>query len=695
MRRAGRVTLRVVALPAAVAVLLAASGWLYLLEPSVRLSGPVVGDALPLDELARHSAVPLPVFVGVWACAAVALAGLARVLALGRLTAALLLGLLVGGWSYATTAVSILVVRQIPAESAFRDAATLRAVLVPAVLASLAAALLAPGGAEHGRLRLVLAWLTAAAGAVGVLDSILPEHSHTLVATLAPSARPLASALVAPFGLALLYLARGLARGSRRAWQLALWLLVGSTLLHLAHSDYGALATGGLAACLLARRGDFRVVGDPSTRLPLVLRGVLLAAAVFVYGGAALWANRLAADQPFSLSFALHETLAALTGRRLGSHDHLAGPFGSWFGPSVFALGLVAAAAFVSSWLAPWRFRLDGDERNRLLAREVVSSWGSDTLAPFVLRADKSYFFGEGERSLVAYRVVNGVAVVSGDPLGPPDDLDALVAAFIEHARSRGWRICILGASERCLELYHRHGLRSLYHGDEAVLDVAAFSLEGRAIRKVRQSVSRLRQAGFSAQVLTAAEVDGELREELERIKREWRGDAPDRGYAMAADALFNRWSPDDSVFVVGRSADGRPQGFLHFAVARAGRALSLSTMPRRRDTPNGFNEWLVCEAVAYAREHGFERISLNFAPFAALLAPEATLSRAQRVQRRALLAMKGHFQLDNLLLFNRKFLPLWQKRFVVFEHRRDLPRVGIAALAAEAYLPFAGRRPA
>ena len=115
--------------------------------------------------------------------------------------------------------------------------------------------------------------------------------------------------------------------------------------------------------------------------------------------------------------------------------------------------------------------------------------------------------------------------------------------------------------------------------------------------------------------------------------------------------------------------------------------------MPRLRSTPNGFNEWLISTAIAWARGHGFERVSLNFAPFAALLAPEAELSALQEVQRRALLALKGHFQLDNLLLFNRKFFPCWVRRFVVYERRLDLPRVGIAALAAEAYLPFAGTR--
>ena len=160
----------------------------------------------------------------------------------------------------------------------------------------------------------------------------------------------------------------------------------------------------------------------------------------------------------------------------------------------------------------------------------------------------------------------------------------------------------------------------------------------------------------------------------------------------MALDALFSL-GDDEAVFVVGFDRDGRACGFLHFAVAPAASALSLSSMPRLRSTPNGFNEWLICETVAWARTRGIERVSLNFAPFAALLAPEADLSALEEVQRRALLSLKGHFQLDNLLAFNRKFFPSWERRFVVYERRRDLPRVGVAALAAEAYLPFQSAR--
>jgi lysyl-tRNA synthetase class 2 len=178
------------------------------------------------------------------------------------------------------------------------------------------------------------------------------------------------------------------------------------------------------------------------------------------------------------------------------------------------------------------------------------------------------------------------------------------------------------------------------------------------------------------------------MRTELETIARVWRGDAPERGFVMSLDALFQP-GDDDAVFVIGVDRDGRPKGFLHFAVSRAGAALSLSSMPRFRDVPNGFTEWLICESIAWARLRGFRRVSLNFSPFAALLGPDAQLTAAQRLEAATLRRLKGWFQLDSLLLFNRKFFPAWQRRFVVYERRRDLPRVGVAALAAEAYLPF------
>src|SRR5439155_17717550 len=186
--------------------------------------------------------------------------------------------------------------------------------------------------------------------------------------------------------------------------------------------------------------------------------------------------------------------------------------------------------------LAPWRYRLGQQTRQRETARALVAKWGADTLAPFALRADKSYFFSEDQRAFLAYRVVGGVAVVSGDPIGPPAEFDRLVARFIAFAHERDWRIAILGACEHCLGVYRAHGLHALYHGDEAVVETAEFSLEGRPIRKVRQSVHRLERAGHRAEVLRPSELGPELRGQLEDVARAWRGAQPERGFVMALD---------------------------------------------------------------------------------------------------------------------------------------------------------------
>ena len=693
MRRRALALARVtVAVPLMLAVVAASTGWLYAIGPHAPLPGPRIGDGLPLDELSKRASVPLLAFVGVWVIAALLLGLLARFARVERLTAALLLALGVGAWSYLVTGVSILVIRQVPAEAAFHAASHRHAVYLAAALAGLAGALLGRSrDGSRSRWPLVLAAFVAVAGALDVLDAILPVHRTSLLERLAPAAvHPLASALAAPVGIVLMLLARGLARRKRRAWQVAVGLLLGSTVLHIFHGmGMGATFTGLIAIALVARRRDFGAAGDPSDQPRVLLRAGLLVLGIYAYGAAALWMNRIMADRPFTLPFSLSETSRALVGLSLvHGQRHLSGDFASWFPASVLILGVAAAILVLVAWLAPWRYRLRQEARERELARELVSAHGEDTLAPFALRADKSYFFGESERAFLAYRVVGGVAIVSGDPIGPTDELEELLARFVEFAHARDWRVAILGASDRFLDLYRARGLQALYHGDEAVVETASFSLEGRAIRKVRQSVHRLEKAGYTVRVATPRELPDELRDELEAVARAWRGSAPERGFAMALDALF-RLDGDDAVFVIGLGPDGAAAGFLHFAVTPAAKALSLSTMPRLRSVPNGFTEWLVCAAVEWARANGYERVSLNFSPFAALLGGEAPLSTAQRLQRHALRGMKGHFQLDNLLLFNRKFFPEWQPRFVVYERRLDLPRVGIAALAAESYLPF------
>jgi lysyl-tRNA synthetase class 2 len=252
-------------------------------------------------------------------------------------------------------------------------------------------------------------------------------------------------------------------------------------------------------------------------------------------------------------------------------------------------------------------------------------------------------------------------------------------------ADARGLHIAAIGVGERLLPLWKQLGVRSLYLGDEAVVEAQAFSLDGRPIRKVRQSVTRLEKQGYRATLHELRELSEADLLGLEDVSSLWRGGTNERGFAMSLDAL-RREDHGDSLVVLGRDADGRIRGFLHFAPAYGRPAVSLSLMRRDPGTPNGLTEFLVARGLEQLRERGVEEASLNFAAFARCIHdPRGPL---QRLLGRGLLLADSFFQIERLYRFNAKFFPRWEPRYLLFERALGLPRVGLAAMWAEGQLP-------
>jgi lysylphosphatidylglycerol synthetase-like protein (DUF2156 family) len=229
--------------------------------------------------------------------------------------------------------------------------------------------------------------------------------------------------------------------------------------------------------------------------------------------------------------------------------------------------------------------------------------------------------------------------------------------------------------------------------GEEAVLSPRDFSLEGRAIRKVRQSVSRLDKAGYTFRIVAADEVAPSLEAELEEVSASWRRGGPERGFSMAIDDLHI----PGTVLALAEDADGRVGGFLHLAPSPAGGGWSLSAMRRRPDAPNGLTEFLVVETLAWARETGASELSLNFCALTDFLSPDRVKTPVRRAVRRGILLADNMFQLERLYSFNRKFFPEWRRRYICVERLTDLPAVGLAYLHAESLLvppgPWTRRR--
>jgi lysyl-tRNA synthetase class 2 len=527
----------------------------------------------------------------------------------------------------------------------------------------------------------VAAALAVLAGTLNLVSALLPVERDRmrLLNDLVPGAVSRgATVAVAASGVGLLLLAGGLRRRHRTAWLAAVGLLAGSAVLHVVKGldVEEALVEAFLAGLLTAQAGSFPARAGRGERQAVRGPALTVAAATLAYGTLGLVANDHDVRADLGLGGMVTEVGRMALG--LGAGVPLVGRFGRLFPGSlaaVFWLGVLIVAARA---LTPV---LVGRAVDCGLAAAVAGS--DDSLAYFALRDDRVTV--RAGDAMVAYGMVGSVALAAGDPLGPPAQWPAAIAAFRDEAVAQGRVAAVLGCGQAAATAWRDAGLSTIYLGDEAVVDLERFTLEGRDIRIARQSWNRARRAGYSSLVRRSGELGPDEVAALTELSRQWRGEAAERGFSMALGRLFEPRDPATMV-VAARDAEGCLRGFLHF-VPWGPDGASLDVMRRDRLAPSWLNDFLVVEAACRLPELGVRRMSLNFSFLRTVLAAGAEPGVAGRLARWLLRRLSGPFQIETLYRFNRKFCPDWQPRYLAVEALEALPWVALAMLRAEGLL--------
>ncbi|PZS27693.1 MAG: hypothetical protein DLM59_15980 [Pseudonocardiales bacterium] len=545
--------------------------------------------------------------------------------------------------------------------------------------------------AQGRRVPNVLAALTALFGLLSLISALAPaqrDRLHELSALIPAPASATATALTAAAGVLLLQLARGLRRRKRRAWRAAVAVLALLVALHVLKGldvEEAGLSLV-LLVVLVAARAEFQAKGDPTTRM-LALQAALLLPLIGLVSGmvlVTLYNERLVGDPSIWQQF--KHVLLGLVG--IGGPLHFTGErVSEIIAGTLLAFGLLTA--FVVSYLIlrpaePRAVLTDTDERK---LRGLLTAHGCrDSLGYFALRRDKSVVWSPSGKAAICYRVVTGVALASGDPLGDPEAWPGAIEAFLQLAREHAWTPAVVACGEAAGVAWQRVGLDALELGDEAVVEVGDFTLQGRAMRNVRQMVGRVERASYVAQVRRLRDLSRDEVAGLRSAAAAWRGAQTERGFSMAlgrfGDAL------DGDCVVVTAHQDGVLRALLNF-VPWGADGLSLDLMRRDRTAEPGLNEFLIVRLLETAPGLGVRRVSLNFAAFRSALERGERLGAGPvtRLFARVLLFASRWWQIETLYRFNAKFRPIWEPRYVCFPTTRDVPRVAVAALEAEAYL--------
>ncbi|MDJ0339995.1 bifunctional lysylphosphatidylglycerol synthetase/lysine--tRNA ligase LysX [Streptomyces sp. H10-C2] len=488
----------------------------------------------------------------------------------------------------------------------------------------------------------------------------------------------------------LMLLAGALAARKRVAYWIVVVLLgltVLANVLLSFFSEWSAIPalviTGAALTALVMARGEF----SARVRKGAFWRALLVLFTGLVFGVLAGWA--LLSVFPGSVTGT--NRLRWAVNRVVGGVNDL--PEGIGHPPfwTNFWLGLFGALALLAAAAALFRSQkveaaLHGDDEPRI--RALLAMYGEqDSLGYFATRRDKSVIFSPSGKAAVTFRVEVGVCLASGDPLGDMEAWGPAIEAWLEHAAKYGWVPAVMGAGEEGAKAYSRAGLGALELGDEAVLEVGEFDLEGREMRGTRQAVNRVRRTGATSRIRRHSELSQEELDEVVQRADDWRDTDNERGFSMALGRLGDP-ADGDCLLVEALDGAGRVVALLSFAPwGRAG--VSLDVMRRDPAAPNGIMEFMVTELSAQSPRLGIRRISLNFAVFRSVFEEGARIGAGPvlRLWRRLLLFFSRWWQLEALYRSNVKYQPEWYPRFLCYSEAKDMARIGLASGIAEGFV--------
>ncbi len=527
----------------------------------------------------------------------------------------------------------------------------------------------------------ILAAAIFANGAIAmaaVLVTRFPAHPVLLPALLPFGLVALNRSLTLAFGLVLVYLSFQIAERRRVAWWSASVVVVLAAVLHVAREEWlAAAANASTAGLLVIARRRFTVSTDPRRALQgIAVAGVTIVMAV-AYG---IVGFRLLEPRDFGRAFPLAEaadrTLRELA--FLGNPDlHPATRHGRWFLDSLRLAGGLAGLLLAWSLFRPLAYRLRTAPQERAEVEALVALYGRSPLDYFKLWPDKSYLFSSTRAGVIAYRTAWSVAIGLGDPIGPPEEIPALVVTFSRFCGDNGWRAAFHQVLPDLLPLYRHLGFHVLKIGEEAMVDLERFATSTSQQRSFRKPRRRLAAEGYRVAREHPPHASTVL-DEIEEVSREWLS-LPGRRERTFALGRFDRGYLARTPLVLARDAGGRLAAFLNEVPGIREGVATVDLMRHRREIPNGLMDYVFAELMLALRGEGYRWFSLGLAPLAGVGdRPGASLQ--ERAVHQVYEHLTALFSFKGLRSYKAKFEPAWEDRFLVYEDgSRGLLRTALA----------------
>lgn len=504
------------------------------------------------------------------------------------------------------------------------------------------------------------------------LTPTLPERAGWLRDFLPMAAVHASTALTVVTGLILLATAFQLLRGLRFAWWVSVSLTAVSLLSHLLKGvDYeeASLAALTLAALVYQRneytaRADFRWLRRRWLPAVVVLKTVLLLGAVAIWQ---LDTRHFGADFSFAQAARYAFQVFCLT-EPVSLHPQTA--FGLQLIELLHLLGASAMLFLAYSVFRPLLPKWESESEAIEKARDLISRYGHSSLDYFKAAPDKLLFFPLNGQSFISYKNTPRYALALEDPVAPsPEAMRESIIEFDRFCRRAGLRSIYYRVPQDSAEVYRSLGKSLLMLGEEAIVHLDTFSMEGKEKKSLRNAVSKLDREGFRF-VVHEAPVSGAILQQLRAVSDEWLRSLhrSELGFSQGA---FDETALRQQTVLSLEDKEGKIVAFVNLIPGGNPREANFDLMRRTADAPSGAMDYLFVKMFGWLREvRGFDTCNLGLVPMSGL---KQTKSLPENLLKLAYERLPAFSNYKSLRFFKEKFDPEWKARYVAYDNGLDL----------------------
>ena len=529
-------------------------------------------------------------------------------------------------------------------------------------------------------LRIFPAFLLFILGIINLVSVLTPAISERLALLkdfLPVEAIHASNFLVLVAGVSLLGTATFLLKGLRSAWWFAIVLCVISLIGHITKAIDFEEATAALVVLivLITTHREYYIKTNPRIRNAGLQTAAFTALATIIYGIIGFYfLDKKHFDIDFSFFQSLRFTLQNYF--LVGSNELM--PRSSFAWDFLFSLkisGGISITFLVYSFIRIYKPSVNKTDDEIELVNELIKNYGCSSLDYFKSLQDKMIFFSESKKAFISYRISGNFAVVLENPVAESEEeMKKCIIDFDKYCFENGMKSIYYRVPEESLKIYHQLHKKDLFIGQEGVVDLTTFKLEGSARKPMRNAINKVTDRGYKATIHEAPVKDGVL-QKIKAVRDEWLNDMG-RSEIIFSQGMFDWKELKEQTIITVESPEEKIIAFLNVIPDYTPGEGTYDLIRKTSDAPNGVMDFILVELLKYLKSNNLTYVNLGFAPLSGLDDPHSFPERSMKF---AYEKIRSFAQYKGLREYKEKFDPQWHNKYLIYQHDYDLLQVPTA----------------